>query len=409
MHLNRVFKAKLAFTPICLGLSLFASSSFAEGNVGKYDFNYAVSNSERIHVVQVFDDGMQTFFQFRDGEILPVIFKLTTAGPVSADAKIAGQYLAVPGVAGEYILKVGRSVSRVVYAGGGRFTAQSAKDALATGQINPADRVGFARSVGAATDGPPTVNKTNPVSEVTNTYATPVQGDVVRWGASGGVSKQLEIFFTLSSTKLIDAEKKQIRNLASQAGADSQIDVTIYADDDHKHGVIEGRAKAVVDVLLSAGYPRDRIHLKTSESVIPAENGLFKSAVLVARFNAIQQAKAAATNQRGKRGQLLPIADAPVSMQASVGGNFGLKETQSEWVMRMSDGTIQATLSRWASQSGWRVVIRGVPPIPLLGDATFRRSGFLQAADYVISQVKASGYHIRASAYSDNVLLVTAD
>ena len=177
-----LFSGCLKLIPLVVGVLALIPYIYAAENVGKYDFNYRVSQSERIRVVQIFDDGMQTFFQFKDGDLLPVIFKITTAGPVASDAKISGQYLVVPGIAGEYVLKLGRTVSRVLYAGGGRFNSQNAKDAIAMGRVSDGQKEAYARVVAEASDGSPSVNKSNPISDVTNSFATPVQGDVVSWG-----------------------------------------------------------------------------------------------------------------------------------------------------------------------------------------------------------------------------------
>ncbi len=383
-------------------------NSYAAENVGKYDFNYSVTQSERIRVVQIFDDGMQTFFQFKDGDLLPVVFKVTTAGPVASDARLSGQYLVVPGIAGEYILKLGRTVSRVLYAGGGRFTSQNAKDAIAMGKVSGGQRDAYARVVAESIEGTPSVNKSNPISEVTNTFATPVQGDVVSWGGRSEAINQLDVFYTISSVKLTDAEKKQIRSFASRTGSEGNIDLTVYADDDHRAGVADVRAKSVVSILVGAGLPRDRVRVKFSDSVLPGENGLFKAVTLVSRGNYLSSSNSFSAQSKAKKS--VPLATQEASGQmASIGGNFGSKDVQNEWVVRKSDGTIQSTLNRWANASGWRLVVRGVPPIYLQGDAVLKRPNFVQAADYVISQIQASGYHIKASAYSDNVLLVTAD
>ena len=394
--------------PLVIGVVAWFPHLYAAENVGKYDFNYTVSQSERIRVVQVFDDGMQTFFQFKDGDLLPVIFKLTTAGPVASDAKISGQYLVVQGIAGEYVLKLGRTVSRVLYAGGGRFTSQNAKDAIAMGRVSGGQKDAYARVVSEASDGSPSVNKSNPISEVTNTFATPVQGDVVSWGSRSDVVKQLDVFYTISSIKLTENEKKQIRSFATRASSDGNIELTVYADDDHRAGIADARAKSVVSILVGAGLPRDRVRVKFSDSVLPGENGLFKVVTLVSRGNAMPSSTASSALAKGKKGAAYASQDS-YGQIATVGGSFGSKEGQNEWVVRKSDGTIQSTLNRWANASVWRLVVRGVPPIYLQGDAVFKRTTFVQAADYVISQIQASGYRIKASAYSDNVLLVTAD
>lgn len=403
------FVSSLSTSIACtLGMLAFSSNLYAAENVGKYDFNYSFTQSERIRVVQIFDDGMQTFFQFRDGDLLPVVFRITSAGPVAADVKISGQYLVVPGIAGEYVLKLGRTVSRVLYAGGGRFTSQNAKDAIAMGNVSGEQRDAYARVVSEASEGVPSVNKANPTSEVTNTYATPVQGDVIRWGGGFEVTNKLEVFYTLSSVKLTDSEKKQIREFAARSGAGAYIDLNIYADDDHRASVADARAKSVVNILVASGIPRERVRVKFSDSVLPGENGLFKSVILVARGNTTLTVAANSVLSWAKKSTSSNYQETSGQV-ASVGGNFGTKDIPNEWVVRKSDVTIQATLNRWASASGWKLVVRGVPPIYLQGDAFLRRSGFVQAADYVISQVQASGYRLKATAYSNNVLLVTAD
>jgi len=82
-------------------------------------------------------------------------------------------------------------------------------------------------------------------------------------------------------------------------------------------------------------------------------------------------------------------------------GAFG---SQRLWQVRAADRTVVDMLRRWAAASGWKVVVKSPPSIPISGDDEFDRPDFLQAADYVIAQARKAGYGLRATAYENNVL-----
>ena len=66
-------------------------------------------------------------------------------------------------------------------------------------------------------------------------------------------------------------------------------------------------------------------------------------------------------------------------------------------------------LKRWGQDAGWRVLSKGAPNIEIHGDAEVDRREFLHAADYAITQAKQAGYRIKATAYSNNVLVLTGE
>ena len=79
------------------------------------------------------------------------------------------------------------------------------------------------------------------------------------------------------------------------------------------------------------------------------------------------------------------------------------------WAVRKSDGTVENMLKRWGQDAGWRVLSKGAPNIEIHGDAEVDRREFLHAADYAITQAKQAGYRIKATAYSNNVLVLTGE
>lgn len=105
----------------------------------------------------------------------------------------------------------------------------------------------------------------------------------------------------------------------------------------------------------------------------------------------------------------LPIPkSAPAHRELSVQGNRGAPETL-HWDVRKDDETIEKMLRRWAQQSGWTVVWKDVPPLSITGDAQLVRPGFLQAADYVMSQARAAGCRCKATAFNDQTLVIEGE
>ena len=77
--------------------------------------------------------------------------------------------------------------------------------------------------------------------------------------------------------------------------------------------------------------------------------------------------------------------------------------------MLKTDESIQRMLERWGKDAGWRVVWEGAPLVPIVGDARVDRPDFLQAAEFVVKQAKAAGYHLKATAYSNQVLQILGE
>jgi hypothetical protein len=83
--------------------------------------------------------------------------------------------------------------------------------------------------------------------------------------------------------------------------------------------------------------------------------------------------------------------------------------TPKVWTMLKADESIQRMLERWGKDAGWRVVWEGAPQVPIVGDARVDRPDFLQAAEFVVKQAKAAGYHLKATAYSNQVLQILGE
>jgi len=88
------------------------------GRDGAFDFSYRIVGDKRVAPVQVFDDGRQTYLQFRVGQVLPAVFSVGAQGERLAPVAWQGGYAVVAGTAGEYLLRIGEVVARAQYHGG---------------------------------------------------------------------------------------------------------------------------------------------------------------------------------------------------------------------------------------------------------------------------------------------------
>lgn len=80
-------------------------------------------------------------------------------------------------------------------------------------------------------------------------------------------------------------------------------------------------------------------------------------------------------------------------------------------IVRKTDSTIENVLSRWAVESGWKLIWANAPTVALTTAADYpsAQEDFLSAADAVVTQAKESGYQIKAVAYSNKVLVISGD
>ena len=77
-------------------------------NADKYNFNYTVSGDVSITPVKIFDDGRFTYFEFRDGGIIPATFSVDSEGNESpVNYRIVNQYFMVEGTNAVFTLRNG--------------------------------------------------------------------------------------------------------------------------------------------------------------------------------------------------------------------------------------------------------------------------------------------------------------
>jgi outer membrane protein OmpA-like peptidoglycan-associated protein len=384
-------------------------------HLGVYDFGYGANGDDRVRPVQVFDDGRFTYFQFKAGEPIPAIFAEGSNGPVLVVPQIEGPYIKVAVVAASFQLRLGYGTGRVGYMNGARTSHEATAPAppavkvpSSLGRLNEA-----AKTINATYREPP---KAKPILQETDSYATPIKGDVVQWTDPGEQSSDYSISFPMGKSKLLPTSIKALMALLPSKKANMTFEVVGRDDDTYMEGLPDARSTAVAEFLIAHGVSRDNIRIKSGVPVQGEASAKNVTGVTL-RWSTpptvrppIDPTQATLASLMARK---ITPAEAIAALQAQHNSAYPqpiqAPVEQITWQIRKSDATLQAMLKRWAINSGWTVEWKDAPEVKINRDITVNRAEFITAADYVISQAKAVGYHIKASAYSNNVLVVSED
>ena len=405
--------------------------------VGSYDFDYVMGGDARARPVQVFDDGRSTYFQFRAGDVVPAIFATRAGVPQLVVPTLEGPYVRVPELDGRFVLQVGRAQAHVIHSG--RPDAPKVAVVAPSGmtqRFEPAAPVPpGSRLVASLTPVPMTFGDEQALDR--NSYATPVKGDRVYWPDRTDTVKNA-IGFPRGGYVLSREAQREIVRIAHAASSSTRFTVIGRDDDSYKEGLERARAEAMRDALVKAGIESDRITVRTGvaeggakgklwESTVvtetmpaapamrkapppppvaatpapsvPANPAVFENVEALVRSGVLNRAQAEALLARYR-----PPADAAGSARPA-----DAVAAPRAFAMRKADESVERMLQRWGKDAGWRVLWQGAPSMPIVGDADVDRPDFLQAADYVITQARAAGYHIKATAYSNKVLQIVGE
>ncbi|RZS86520.1 TcpQ domain-containing protein [Pigmentiphaga kullae] len=133
MHPCRI-AVSVAASLVCGAVTAQVLPAAPAGVDGAFDFSYRIAGDKRVAPVQVFDDGRQTYLQFRVGQVLPAVFSVGPQGERLAPVAWQGGYAVVAGTAREYLLRIGEVVARAQYHGHG---ARLAADGFSRGEGYP--------------------------------------------------------------------------------------------------------------------------------------------------------------------------------------------------------------------------------------------------------------------------------
>lgn len=398
--------------------------------VDNYDFDYMVQ-SESIKIVQVFDDGKNTFFQLGAQGSIPAVFAEVEGDFKFAQMEMFGPYIKVPFTAKRYMLKIGNSIARVAYVG------ERSKDSsphLADSNI-PHKHLAVAEDGGRSlpnefVGGLWGRDRSQTTTHNRYSYSDRMRGDRVEWTSIPAQMPEKPINFKFGTTTVADISPKKFHAFAKEYTSAIRIELIGYDDSSAKEGLAKERIEAVTSALVAAGIPRSVIRSKTARSVMQGSEKGKVLGVSIIGYKAnlyAPEAQPAISDSTGAvaanfsndsidqvlkkltLGRITPTeAQAELARLSKEQKNTGKQEVAT-WEIKKDDETLQSAIIRWASQAGYEVVFNTFPYVPLTGDSAFESKDFVAAIKFMIAQVKIAGYEIEEpTLYSDNVMVFGA-
>ena len=343
-----------------IALAAVTSMAQAQG-LEKYNFKYAGEGQKNILPVQVFDDGSQTIFQFKQGQRIPAIFAEQNGGWTLVTPHEDGAYYYIPRISSSYKLKIGYSEASIKYLGSDRESYSNASPSNA-------------------------LNK--------RSYATAAKGDDFVWADATDHSEN-SIVFQKGTAKVSPVSAKAFSTLAKKLLDAKSIEVYGYSGIDDDSDLGRRRVDAIVNSLTSFGVERARI--KTISNVRGASD--VRGGEIGARIEYV-----IAKNR--------PVIQERPSLKSTAVDTSPRPESFSTlgkqlYRIEKSDTSILGVLTRWADVSGWKVIDVNFPDIKLEGstDQEIAYGTFLEAVDKINAGLRRKGYTgIDGKAYSDNII-----
>lgn len=422
-----VVKIASSFLLSCTLAACASTSEPPKKMVDKYDFDYMVQ-SESIKIVQVFDDGQNTFFQLSANGSIPAVFAEVEGDFKFAQMEMFGPYIKVPFTAKRYMLKIGNSIARVAYVGE-RVKESSPQLAESLPVKNPQ---GLGESIDQQLPNEyigGVWGRDRPQTTTHNrySYSDRMRGDRVEWTNIPSQMPEKPINFKFGTTTVADIAPKNFHAFAKEYASAIRIELIGYDDSSAKEGLAKERIEAVTSALVAAGIPRSVIRSKTARSIMQgSEKGKvlgvsiigYKANLYVPESPpAIPDATGAvAASSNGDSisevlknltlGRIKPSeAQAELARLSKAQPTAGKPEVAT-WEIKNDDENLQVAIARWASQSGYEVVFNNFPYVPVTGDLSFESKDFISAMKYMMAQVKIAGYPIdEPTLYSDNVMV----
>lgn len=421
-----------------------APAMSAPGNrVGVYDFGYATNGDTRIAPVQTFDNGKETFFQFRAGDPIPAIFQVKGKEVNLMVPTFEGPYVKVASTSGRYTLQLGRAQAQVVYVTSSREEGVRVDAFGANGQrIAPAAAVRDpnARLVASLENSMQYLSAT---SLEANSYATPVRGDRVEWRESETVTENEQVWFPRGQGFLGKNALRDVTALGARLTNASSVTITGRDDNSYKQGLELARANSIKATLIKAGVPANVISVKVGPAG-KADKGLWPSDIRIesvvptkvarpgnpsgdaARENIHQLLRAGVITpdqaigllRRAGQQELAAKAEeirAQAQQQNAAEGAAATADSANKPVVaeplkfdfRLSDQTISNTLRRWGQASKYEVVWNASTSddAAVNGATVLSATSMKQAVEMVVASMRRKGYQINATIYSNRVIV----
>jgi hypothetical protein len=267
--MNHKFILSATFSAVCVAVSMPACAA-------QFNFSYRFHGEKGLVPLQVFDDGVNTFFQFRNNNrVVPVIVVDVNGQTYVANYSNYGPYVVVPGVASSFRLEYG-SLSATVVQEGGRQTiavppaANPAAMNPVLARVSTAEfRPAVQRVVGYGPVGPIAGGDEEARQVRSSAGQTPAATPADLAGIMSPESKTLHVPFAMDSAKLTPKAMKVIADALRGPGEIGRVVIVGRDDVNYKDGIAAERAKNMAQALERYGVPAGRISQRVG---IPRED-----------------------------------------------------------------------------------------------------------------------------------------
>jgi hypothetical protein len=355
-----------------------------------FDFNYTAETDARFPLVQVFDDGDRTYFQFTELEKYPqVTMELDSGKRVIVPLEAKTPYLIVKGVGNKFFLTSGKA-SIVVSYNGKRVV--EAKPAPTTMAASPAAAEQAKQDPVAKAEKPVRVakqKKTVDYSENANDGEHEQEQESEPRLVEG---IKINVPFFENSVTVSKKAREDLETKISQLRKTHRAIVRGRPSADGDTNTARTRSFAIKGILLSAGMDEDQIEVKPEDVAKTGKNeGFYLSEILLIEASLPSLAKGRQSTSKN-------------------GGwsNAGLKEAPVTKAWKLTEGkTIGKEIGAWATDAGWKLVWNLNKDWQVPASTTFT-GDFKSAASEVIKTLAANGVLIRAQFFDGNKTVVVS-
>lgn len=394
----------------------------ASPTLGQFDFQFQISGDYRARPVQVFDKLAEgkTYFQFRRGEDIPVVF-LADGKQWFVPRQEGGMWV-VDSAARDFTLVMGMSQARVQHV---TVVAGVVKSR------SPAGTVLLASADGGLPDtllAKAQTRQPSPESQgnwTAGSFAQPLRGDVITWRSEQ--QREAPVSFPVGGSKLSPATVKSLLSLGRSIGNGARVEVIGTDDESLLEKLPTERAEAIRSELVRAGVPPQNIVVgqprpagvvtgSGKSRVVESIVRWYPSAPMLpaAPLAAAEQARAPAAGLSPDTLRLLVSRgiisqeQAALAMNTGAGGQADKRGSRevTEWELRKADANVGTSLQRWARAAGFEVVWDTTIQAPIVADSVVVAGDFKLAIAKVFEGLQKAGYPLKARVFSDNVVRV---
>lgn len=379
------------------GLLAAGEASAAGGHrVGDYDFAYLLGGDAPARPVQVFDDGRDTYLQFRSGAQVPAIFAMHAGVPQLLVPLPDGPYLRVPQLHGRLLLQLGAAQATAIHARGERLDAPHLTPRGAADNRQPVTVRPEASATRMLVSLPPPQPSPREVHEADadqRSYARPLAGDSLQW-EQWRQPVEHAIAFPRGSQALSREAQQAVSRVVQRATPGTRFVVIGRDDDSYKEHLEQARAEALRDALRRAGVSPERIALRTGAMRAGSRAGSWESTVVVETAEPVRAPTQAPEPVRSPAAP--PTAAAP-------------ERPASGFTLGVADRTISGAVRRWAQGLGYQLVWDAPEPLdaPITGEATLPGDSLQAALEHLLRGLQAQGYWLEVTLHANRVIRFT--